>query len=162
MSHCSEVTLQEWTLEQDCSIFCLIVTIVHYRGCGLLWFKTTPIITNAGELWQLRMLTFYQPRVSVIASPLTVSHYSGSNLLRKRTAYAFEHSCSESLVRLCPAAIIPDRLAPLCAPSCTEKEGGSHLCLYNSVICLDNCEFLWTNAFLTVFHGPLFGSYCNV
>ena len=70
---------------------------------------------------------------------------------RKRMAYAFECGCAESPLRLCPAAIIPNRPVPLCAQSCTKKKGGSHLCLYNSVICLDNCVFLWTNAFLTVF-----------
>ena len=89
------------------------------------------------------LLTFYRPRVSVIASPLTtVSHYSGADLPRKRTAYAFERSCTESPVRLCPAVIIPDRPVPLSAQSCTKKDGGSHLCFYNSVICLDNCVFL--------------------
>ena len=51
MSYCSEVTLHEWTLEQDCSIFC--VTNKCYNECGLLRLKIIPVITNAYGLWQL-------------------------------------------------------------------------------------------------------------
>ena len=54
------------------------------------------------------IITMYRPCVSVIASPLTsVSHYSGSKLPRKRTAYAFERSCAESPVRLYPELLYP-------------------------------------------------------
>ena len=97
-------------------------------------------------------ITFYWPRVSVIASLLTtITHYSGSNLPREK-----ENGVRlRTQLRWKPGLSLPCSyytwLSSSTLQSCTKKDGGSHLCLYNSVTCLDNCMFLWTNAFWLYF-----------
>ena len=113
------------------------------------------LLTVFDEVDRLQgVLTFFQLCISVIASPLsTVSHYSGVNLPREK-----ENSV-RLRTQLCwkPSSSLPcshyTRLSGSTLRAELYKERWcSHLCLYNSVICLDNCMFVWTNTFFTVFH----------